>query len=76
MSQQAESQTPTQDLAYAKSFIEVQLPVAKLSAESYKERTAKQSQTLTGLGKWWGRKPRPRQRPRQLPEAHDDGRGR
>ena len=25
--------------------------------ESYKERTAKQSQTLTGLGKWWGRKP-------------------
>ena len=28
-----------------------------MSMESYKERTAKQSQTLTGLGKWWGRKP-------------------
>src|SRR5215204_969793 len=40
-----------------RSFIEVQFPVAKLSKESYKERSAKQSQTLTGLGKWWGRKP-------------------
>ena len=38
-------------------FIEQQFPVAKVSMESYKERTAKQSQTLTGLGKWWGRKP-------------------
>lgn len=38
-------------------FIETQFPVAKVSIESYKERTAKQSQTLTGLGKWWGRKP-------------------
>jgi putative DNA methylase len=38
-------------------FIETQFPVAKISIESYKERTAKQSQTLTGLGKWWGRKP-------------------
>jgi len=57
MSQQAESQRPLQDLAYAKSFIEVQLPVAKLSAESYKERKSNYSQTLTGLGKWWGRKP-------------------
>ncbi|MDX2005590.1 MAG: anti-phage-associated DUF1156 domain-containing protein [Meiothermus sp.] len=47
----------TQDLANAKSFIEVQLPVAKLSAESYKERKAVFMQTLTGLGKWWGRKP-------------------
>lgn len=44
-------------LAYATSFIETQFPVAKISMESYKERTAKQSQTLTGLGKWWGRKP-------------------
>ena len=41
----------------SKSFIEVQLPVSKLSKESYKERKAGQSQTLTGLGKWWGRKP-------------------
>lgn len=40
-----------------KSFIEVQFPVSKISKESYKERTAAQSQTLTPLGKWWGRKP-------------------
>src|SRR2546423_15422530 len=39
------------------SFIETQFPVSKMSKESYAERTAKQSQTLTGLGKWWGRKP-------------------
>lgn len=39
------------------SFIEQQFPVAKLSAESYKERKAVAGQTLTGLGKWWGRKP-------------------
>ena len=38
-------------------FIETQFPVSKISKESYAERTAKQSQTLTGLGKWWGRKP-------------------
>ncbi len=38
-------------------FIETQFPVAKISAESYKERKAGASQTLTGLGKWWGRKP-------------------
>jgi adenine-specific DNA methylase len=44
-------------LAAAPCFIETQFPVAKVSMESYKERTAKQSQTLTGLGKWWGRKP-------------------
>lgn len=47
---------PTLDPA-GRSFIEVQFPVAKLSKESYKEKTAKQSQTLTALGKWWGRKP-------------------
>ena len=41
----------------SKSFIEVQFPVSKVSKESYKERKAGQSQTLTGLGKWWGRKP-------------------
>ncbi len=39
------------------SFIEKQFPVSKISKESYKERKAAQSQTLTGLGKWWGRKP-------------------
>jgi adenine-specific DNA methylase len=49
--------TPTPPWANAPSFIETQFPVAKLSLESYKERTAKQGQTLTGLGKWWGRKP-------------------
>lgn len=40
-----------------KSFIEIQFPISKLSKESYKERKANYSQTLTGLGKWWGRKP-------------------
>ena len=39
------------------SFIETQFPVSKLSKESCKERKANYSQTLTGLGKWWGRKP-------------------
>jgi len=39
------------------SFIEKQFPVSKLSKESYKERKAVQGQTITGLGKWWGRKP-------------------
>lgn len=38
-------------------FIESQFPLAILSAESYKERKAGSGQTLTGLGKWWGRKP-------------------
>ncbi|OPX39649.1 MAG: hypothetical protein B1H11_02545, partial [Desulfobacteraceae bacterium 4484_190.1] len=38
-------------------FIEEQFPVSKISKESYKERKANYSQTLTGLGKWWGRKP-------------------
>ena len=31
--------------------------MSRLSKESYKERKANYSQTLTGLGKWWGRKP-------------------
>ncbi len=44
-------------LDYTKSFIEEQFPVSKLSKESFKERKAGGSQTLTGLGKWWGRKP-------------------
>ena len=38
-------------------FIETQFPVSRLSKECYKERKANYSQTLTGLGKWWGRKP-------------------
>ncbi|MFS0598605.1 anti-phage-associated DUF1156 domain-containing protein [Peribacillus frigoritolerans] len=44
-------------LNYETSFIETQFPVSRLSKESYKERKAGSSQTLTGLGKWWGRKP-------------------
>ena len=39
------------------SFIETQFPIARLSAESYKERKAISSQTLTCFSKWWGRKP-------------------
>ena len=39
------------------AFIETQFPIARLSAESYKERKANLGQTLTRLGKWWGRKP-------------------
>jgi putative DNA methylase len=38
-------------------FIDRQFPVTLLSAECYKERKAGSGQTLTGLGKWWGRKP-------------------
>lgn len=44
-------------LDYSKSFIEMQFPVSKISKESYKERKANLGQTLTGIGKWWGRKP-------------------
>lgn len=40
-----------------RAFIEVQFPVSKLSKESYTERKAVAGQTLTSLGKWWGRKP-------------------
>lgn len=39
------------------TFIETQFPIARLSAESYKERKANNGQTLNRLGKWWGRKP-------------------
>jgi putative DNA methylase len=39
------------------SFIESQFPVSRLSKESFKERSAKNGQMLTGLGRWWGRKP-------------------
>lgn len=44
-------------LHMTQSFIETQFPIARLSAESYKERKANNGQTLTRLGKWWGRKP-------------------
>ena len=40
-----------------RSFIETQFPIAPLSAESYRERKAVSGQTLTGIGKGWGRKP-------------------
>ena len=40
-----------------KAFIETQFPISRLSAESYKERKDVFSQTLTGLSKWWERKP-------------------
>lgn len=40
-----------------KPFIATQLPISKLSKESYKERMTSPGQRLTGLGKWWGRKP-------------------
>lgn len=52
--QQPAAATP---LADAPSLIEHAFPVAKLSAESYKERKAGAGQRLTGIGKWWGRKP-------------------
>lgn len=53
---------PTQPQAAAHhhpmtAFIETQFAIARLSAEPYKERKADASKTLTGLGKWWGRKP-------------------
>jgi putative DNA methylase len=38
------------------TFIETQFPVAKLTKEALKERRANNGQTLTGIGKWWGRK--------------------
>src|SRR5260221_14501248 len=45
-------------LADAPAFIERQLPVSLLSKESYGERMAGPSQTLTALGSYWkGRKP-------------------
>ena len=55
--QPADATATSRDLADAPAFIEVQCPVSKLSKESYKERKANNGQTLTGLGKWWGRKP-------------------
>jgi len=59
MTEQPSSTQQNQEppLANAVSFIETQFPVSKISIESYKERKAVSGQTLTGLGKWWGRKP-------------------
>ncbi len=54
MKQPASHDTP---LADAPCFIETQFPVAKVSMESYAERRANQGQSITSLGKWWGRKP-------------------
>ena len=45
-------------LVNARSFIEHQFPVGRLSVEAYKERKAGPGQTLTALGSYWkGRKP-------------------
>ena len=42
----------------APSFIEIQFPVGRISAEAYKERKAIHGQVLTSLGSYWkGRKP-------------------
>ena len=51
------------------TFIETQFPIARLSAESYKERKANNGQTLTRLGKWWGRKQLARAFPEWPPDA-------
>ncbi len=39
------------------SFIELTSFRLQSKQESYKERKSNNGQTLTGLGKWWGRKP-------------------
>lgn len=39
------------------SLLEVQFPIGPLSLESYIERDAKGSKSLSSLGKWWGSKP-------------------
>lgn len=55
---QVASRALPHSLADARSFIETQFPVGRVSAESYKERKAGAGQTLTGLGSYWkGRKP-------------------
>lgn len=40
-----------------RSIIEYVFPVNYVSMETYKERRSAAGQILTGLGKWWGRKP-------------------
>ena len=45
-------------LKNAPSLIEKVLPVQRISIDTFREREARQSQTLTGLGSYWkGRKP-------------------
>src|SRR5262249_4984358 len=44
-------------LMRAPRLLETQFPAVLLSLESARERKAVAGQTLTGLGKWWGRKP-------------------
>lgn len=53
----APSSPPARRDPAGRVFLEVQLPVSRLSKESYTERKAVAGQTLTSLGKWWGRKP-------------------
>ena len=48
---------PNPILADTPTFIETQFPVSRLSKESFVERRSHVGQTLTSLGKWWGRKP-------------------
>ncbi len=55
--EQARAMAPAGRDTPGRAFIEVQFPVSRLSKESYKERKAVAGQTLTALGKWWGRKP-------------------
>lgn len=57
MSSETSSSIRVHQRSSAFAFIETQFPVSKLSKESYKERKAGNTQTLTSLGKWWGRKP-------------------
>lgn len=54
---QTQNRTPTAQPLGDLCFMETQFPVSKMSKESYTERKAVAGQTLTGLGKWWGRKP-------------------
>lgn len=54
----AEARRATEPVEAHTCFIERQLPVSKLSKESYKERKSNAGQTLTALGSYWkGRKP-------------------
>lgn len=54
----AEARRAAEAAAGDACFIERQLPVSKLSKESYKERKSNAGQTLTALGSYWkGRKP-------------------
>jgi len=45
------------NIPFMPAFIKTQFPIARLSAEAYKERKANSGQTLIRLVKWWGRRP-------------------